>query len=448
MMDGSTPQSGLARSSPDAFRGVDGSGETRQTIFAHSSGRPPAAIAVIRISGPRAFDAGRQLAQDLPAPRNAALRSLRDSEGQALDEALILTFAAPASSTGENVVELHCHGGRAVVAAVLAELGTITGLREAEPGEFTRRAFENGRIDLTEAEGLADLLEAETESQRRAALSAARGGIRHQVEAWRARVIDLSARAEAAIDYVGDEDETMVDEASLQRDMEALGAELEEWLSRPRVERLKNGIKVVLAGPPNAGKSSLLNALAEEERAIVTNIPGTTRDVIEVPVGVGGIPFLFVDTAGIRASDNAVERIGIGRAEEEAAAADVLLWLGDAHAAPQHKRMIRISAKADLGGGQIGGLAVSALTGSGLDELRLRLLGIAKALLPSDPLSLNARQADLLQKARDSMLRQSADVLMMAEDLRQARSALDAITGRESVHEMLDSLFGRFCLGK
>ena len=317
------------------------------TIFALSSGRPPAAISVIRVSGPHAHRAGVLLAGDLPGARQAAVRELRDpGSGELLDEALMLRFDAPASSTGEDVVELHCHGGRAVVEAVLAALGRIDGLRQAQPGEFTRRAFENGRIDLTEAEGLADLIEAETESQRRAALLMAEGGLSKQITPWQGRLLELSARAEAAIDYV-DEDSVDAD-PKLSGECGALAKELAQWLGRPRSDPLRDGLLIVLAGPPNSGKSSLLNALVGYERAIVTDLPGTTRDHIEVAAALGGVPVRLTDTAGLRDSDEPVERIGVERARRLVELADVLVWLGEPGRAPDHPRLIRVHSRADL----------------------------------------------------------------------------------------------------
>jgi len=272
------------------------------TIFALSSGRPPAAIAVIRISGPQAHLAGERLCGSLPEPRTAAVREVRHPEtGELLDEALVLRFDAPASSTGEDVIELHGHGGRAVVDSLLRALVGVEGLRQAAPGEFTRRAFENGRIDLTEAEGLADLIEAETESQRKAALALAEGGLRKQITIWQERLLALSAQAERAIDY--DDDDEGVDPALL-RDCADLAGELRQWLERPRVEPLKDGVLVVVAGPPNAGKSSLINAIVGEERTIVTDMPGTTRDHIEVPLSLGGVPIRLTDTAGLRETED------------------------------------------------------------------------------------------------------------------------------------------------
>jgi tRNA modification GTPase len=422
------------------------------TIFALSSGRPPAAVSIIRISGPSAHAAARSIAGELPDHRLVALRELRDPRsGELLDEALILRFDAPASSTGEDVVEFQCHGGRAVVDAVLGVLASCEGLRVAEPGEFTRRAFENGRIDLTEAEGLADLIEAETETQRKAALALAEGGLRKQVAAWQEQLLGLSAQAERAIDY--DEDDSEIDPA-LQRACGELAEELEAWLRRPRMERLKDGVRVVVAGPPNAGKSSLVNALAGEERAIVTDVPGTTRDHIEVPLSFGGIPILLTDTAGLRDSSDPVEAIGVARAATLVQGADVLVWLGDAAQAPaDHGRVIHVHAKADLSPQSAGEstLAVSSVTGQGLIELINEIDKSARSVLPGEgAVSLNRRQANLLNDAAAALTRAGAnqEVVLLAEDLRCARGAFDRITGRSGVEDVLDALFSRFCLGK
>jgi len=420
------------------------------TIYALSSGRPPAAISVIRINGPLAHASAQRIAGTLPEARTAAVRELRHpASGDLLDEALVLRFDGPASSTGENIVEFQCHGGRAVVDALLAALGGLEGLREAQPGEFTRRAFENGRIDLTEAEGLADLIEAETESQRKAALALAEGGLRKQISVWQERVLGLSAQAERAIDY--DEDDEAVD-PSLARECAALADELEQWLERPRVERLKDGVLVVVAGPPNAGKSSLINAIVGEERAIVTDIPGTTRDHIEVPLSLGGVPIRLTDTAGLRDTDDVVEAIGVGRASKLVEMADVLVWLGDSGDAPEHARLICVHAKADLGGSApAGSISVSTVTSQGIDALLEQIETQARSVLPAeDALSLNRRQAQHVDDARGALTSAASanDLLLVAEDLRLARTAFDRLTGRAGVEDVLDALFGRFCLGK
>ena len=429
---------------------------TEDTIFALSSGRPPAAISVIRVTGPQAHEAGNAVAGELPEARSAAVRELRHpATRELLDEALVLRFDAPASSTGEDVVELHCHGGRAVVDAVIAALSGLDGLRPAEPGEFTRRAFENGRIDLTEAEGLADLIEAETESQRKAALATAEGGLRKQVERWQEALLALSARAERAIDYVDDDDNDHHDaeaKLALNRDCGALASELQEWLARPRAEPLKDGVRVVVAGPPNAGKSSLLNAIAGQERAIVTDVPGTTRDHIEVPLALAGIPVLLTDTAGLRETGDAVEAIGVSRAAALVEAADVLLWLGEPEETPAHPRAIKVHAKADVRApAPRGSVAVSALTGEGLKTLLEEVATVARSLLPSeDAIALNRRQARHIGEAAAALAAAAGtqDLVIAADELRQARSAFDRLTGRAGVEDVLDALFSRFCLGK
>ena len=421
------------------------------TIFALSSGRPPAAVSVIRVSGPHAHGAGRSIAGHLPPPRMAAVRELRDpASAELLDEALVIRFDGPGSSTGEDIVEFQCHGGRAVVDALLGALTSCDGLRLAEPGEFTRRAFENGRIDLTEAEGLADLIEAETQSQRKAALALAEGGLRKQVGVWLDQLLALSAQAERAIDY--DEDDAEVDPA-LVRGCAMLAEELRSWLDRPRVERLKDGVRVVIAGPPNAGKSSLVNALAGEERAIVTAIPGTTRDHIEVPLSLGGIPIVLTDTAGLREASDEVEAIGVSRAAKLIESAEVIVWLGepeDAPAAPVP--LIRVHSKADLGGPlPAETLAVSTVTGQGLVELVRRIGDAAQSILPPEgAVSLNRRQAEQLDEAARTLAdaERTRDLVLVAESLRVARAAFDRLTGRAGVEDVLDALFSRFCLGK
>ena len=424
------------------------------TIYALSSGRPPAAVSVIRVSGPQAHNAGRQIAGSLPDARQAAVRTLRDAEGGVLDDALVIRFDEPASATGENIVEFQCHGGRAVVDAVLSALGQVEGLRLAQPGEFTRRAFENGRIDLTEAEGLADLIEAETETQRKAALAMAEGGLRRQVEQWQSELLSLSARAEAAIDYVDEDDVGPGTASEILKDAATLASELSSWLERPRAEPLKDGVRVVVAGPPNAGKSSLINAIAGQERAIVTDVPGTTRDHIEVPLSLAGIPILLTDTAGLRETDELVERIGVNRARSLAEGADVLVWLGEPADAPPHPRLVQVHPRSDLPEQSTApsqSLPVSSLTGKGLKELLERVAEFANSVLPAeDAIALNRRQAAHLVEALAELKRaqQAQDVVLTAEHLRSARMAFDRLTGRAGMDDVLDALFRRFCLGK
>jgi tRNA modification GTPase len=418
------------------------------TIYALSSGSPPAAIAVVRISGGRADAALRALTGRRPEARRATLVELR-SGGELLDRALAIRFPGPHSATGDDIVELHLHGGRAVVAAVQAALEGMAGLRRAEPGEFTRRAFDNGRIDLSEAEGLADLLEAETEGQRRAALALAGGGLARQVADWQDRLLGLAAEVEAALDF-SDEDDVMPLAVDFGLRLGALREELSRWLARPPAERLKEGIRIVVLGPPNAGKSSLINALAQRDAAITSALPGTTRDLIEVPVSLGGMPFLLIDTAGLRDGADEIEAIGIDRARATAAAADILLWLGPAGQAPDGA--ILVHPKADLGGPRGDAeVSLSTVTGAGLDVLVAILLARAASLLPVErDVALNARHRAALAEAERALDEVSAlpDLLLVAEGLRRARITLDRITGRAGVEDMLDALFGRFCIGK
>lgn len=421
------------------------------TIFALSSGNPPAAIGVVRISGPDADDALQNLTSDtLPPPRKAVLRTLRWN-GQILDSALVLRFPAPKSATGEDLVELHLHGGRAVVAAVLAALGAQPGLRVAEPGEFTRRAFENGRIDLAQAEGLSDLLRAETEQQRRAAMMLAEGGLTRIVDDLRQALLHASARVEAAIDFDDEDDvQPWPERATVLND---LAARVDTHLANPPAERLHDGLRVAVAGPPNAGKSTLINVLSARDASIVSPIAGTTRDVIEVPVRVRGLPLILIDTAGLRdETGDTIEAIGIDRAARVIDVADIVIWLGDPAEAPPRANVIAIRAKADLHLDQADDrLSISAMAGQGIDALLDRIGDVAGTLLPApDALALNQRQrsclADLTREARAAAT--TDDLLIAAEHLRHARQALDRLTGKAGVEDMLDALFGTFCIGK
>lgn len=429
------------------------------TIFALSSGPPPAGIAVIRISGPQAGPALNALAGKLPTPRRATLATLADPvDGSHLDRTMVLWLPGPGTATGEDSAELHLHGGRAVVAAVEAALERLPGLRRAQAGEFTRRAFANGRIDLAEAEGLADLLSAETELQRRVALAMAEGVLSREVEAWRNELLRISARLEAALDF-SDEDDVGDGEAALPTGFAgeclALAGQLDVWLLRPRAEPLKEGFRVVLAGPPNAGKSTLFNALVEQEAAITAAEPGTTRDVLTFAASLDGVPFTFVDTAGLRDEGaGEIERIGIARARAAAEKADLILWLGPEGEGPKGRILWEVSARADDPGATRksgGALAVSARTGEGVADLRTALVAHARRALPAPgDAALNQRQHDRLREVAEA-LRLAAverDGLLAAENLRLARRALDALVGRTGTEDMLDALFGRFCIGK
>lgn len=421
------------------------------TIFALSSGSPPAGIAVVRISGPRAGEALRALAGRLPTPRRASARRLRDpADGALLDSALVLWMPGPGTATGEDIAELHLHGGRAVVAAVERVLEQLPGLRRAEAGEFTRRAFANGRIDLAEAEGLADLLSAETELQRRSALAMASGELSRAVEDWRVRVLTLSAQVEASLDFADDDDLAELPTA-FSGDCRILAEELEKWLGRPRAEVLRDGFRVVIAGPPNAGKSTLFNVLVESEAAIATPIPGTTRDVLTRPIALDGIPFVFSDTAGQRDdSDDPVERIGIERALAASDAADLVLWLGKADGRPDGAWQIapQCDHRVPIAGSRH---AISAVTGEGIDLLRADLIATARAAMPAPgEVALGQRQHRLLGECRNAVAETAkcSDPLLAAEHLRLARVALDRLVGRSGTEDMLDTLFGRFCIGK
>jgi tRNA modification GTPase len=420
------------------------------TIFALSSGNPPAAIGVVRVSGPAADAALAALAQgELPAPRKASLKTLRH-DGRTLDTALIIRFPGPTSATGEDLVELHLHGGRATVAAVCDALAKMPGLRPAEPGEFTRRAFENGRIDLAQAEGLSDLLRAETESQRRAAMNMAEGGLSRLVEALRIDLLEASARVEAAIDFDDEGDVQPWPEQHMV--LQALANQVARHLANPPAERLHNGIRVAVAGPPNAGKSSLINYIADRDAAIVSSIAGTTRDIIEIPLHIRGVPFILIDTAGLRdETEDSIEAIGIARAESVTAVADIVLWLGDPSNRPVRPHVVLVRTKADLDPRGDDRLAVSSKTGAGMDALLDQIEIASRALLPApDTLAVNQRQRTCLADVEQelTMAINTRDLLVVAEHLRHARSGLNRLTGRAGVEDMLDALFGTFCIGK
>ncbi|MBB5711134.1 tRNA uridine-5-carboxymethylaminomethyl(34) synthesis GTPase MnmE [Sphingomonas xinjiangensis] len=427
------------------------------TIFALSSGALPAGIAVVRLSGPGAFVAVQRIVGTVPAPRMASLRALRDPvDGALLDRALVLCFPGPNSATGEDLAELHLHGGRAVVRAVEAVLAAMPGLRLAEAGEFTRRALANGRLDLSEAEGLGDLLMAETETQRRMALRSAEGAVRRQVDGWTDRLLRLAAQIEAMLDH-GDEDDVVGEADSLEmlrKGAAMLGREIGAAAAQPPVERLRDGLRVVLAGPPNAGKSTLLNAMLGRDAAITSPIAGTTRDRVEAPVMRNGIAYLLTDTAGLTAApSDVIEEIGIARAQDAIGAADILLWMGD-DAPPPHPARLWLHPRADVSDRPAASgkdVTLSATTGEGMQALWDRLGTLATALLPPvDMIALNQRQRELCERAATSLADAAAqtDPLLFAEDLRAAQRAFDAISGRAGVEDMMDALFSRFCIGK
>ena len=424
------------------------------TIYALSSGRPPSAIAVLRVSGPQAGPAVEALAGHIPSPRRAALAEIRHpNTHELLDSALLLWMPGPSSVTGEDIAELHLHGGRAVVDAVQDALAGLPGLRPAVPGEFTRRAFDNGRIDLNEAEGLADLLLAETQSQRRQAQSAAAGELSARLATWRQTLLDLSARAEAMIDF---SDEGEVSDAGLEglrRDAAGLADSLDAMLVSAPAERLRDGVRVVIAGPTNSGKSSLFNRLVERDAAIASPIAGTTRDLIEAPVAIGGVPFLFVDTAGLRQSSDPIESEGVERAAAAVEGADIVLWLGEVDGAPQREEVILVHSRSDIRPGQAlpRQIAVSAKTGANIAGLIGEITCRALALLPPEGSTVvNRRQRTGIAEMASSLhyLSRSDGLIIVAEHLRVALRVCDALTGRAGVENMLDALFARFCLGK
>jgi tRNA modification GTPase len=434
-----------------------------QTIFALSSGRPPSAIAIVRVSGPAARIALQSLAGKIPTPRVATRALLRDAGGQPIDDSVVLYFPGPASTTGEDVAEFHVHGGRAVLASLFAALSAIQKLRAAEPGEFTRRAFENGKLDLTEAEGLDDLIHADTDRQRRQALRQLKGLLGEKARDWRTQIIEASALIEAGIDFSDDGDvPTELIAPALTR-IKALLAEITEVLAAEgRSERLRDGLVVAIAGPPNVGKSTLMNQLARREVAIVSPHAGTTRDIIEVQLDLDGYPVTVIDTAGIRETDDPVEQEGVRRARARAAEADLVLWLTDVDGAkPAEASDVPtwiVRNKIDLvpvsrrSGDQM--FAISARRGDGLAELMSALVGCAQEFFGSSEAGLigRQRQRDLLQQAAAS-LRRGIDVIgtgeeLAAEDLRSAAYALGRLLGQVDVEDILDVIFREFCIGK
>lgn len=407
-----------------------------QTIFALSSGRPPSAIAIVRVSGPKAGAALRNLAGKIPAPRMATRMLLRDATGEDLDDAITLWFPGPASATGEDVAELHVHGGRAVLASLLASLSAMDHLRAAEPGEFTRRAFENGKLDLTEAEGLDDLIHADTDRQRRQALRQLTGMLGDRARGWRAAIIEASALIEAGIDFSDEGDVPAELIAPARAKVVALLAEIKDVLAaRGHAERLRDGLVVAIAGPPNVGKSTLMNQLARREVAIVSPHAGTTRDVIEVQLDLDGYPVTVIDTAGIRETDDPVEQEGVRRATARAAEADLVLWLADVdggnvgHQGEAPVWLVR--NKIDLGG--VGGgqgaareIRISAARGDGLSDLVGALVGFAQDFFGSTEggLITRERQRSLLGDTAAALERSLVAIgqgeELAAEDLRAA----------------------------
>lgn len=428
------------------------------TIFAQATARGKAGVAVVRISGDRAWDAVGALGCRLPPPRRAALRRLRDAAGEILDEALVLLFEKDHSFTGERVAELQLHGSVATVAAVLRALGAMEGLRLAGPGEFTRRALENERMDLAQVEGLADLIDAETEAQRRQALRILSGALGGKAESWRMRLIRAAALLEATIDFA-DEDVPVDVTPEVLGIFDGLIAELEaEARGALAAERIREGFEVAIVGAPNAGKSTLLNALAGRDAAITSEVAGTTRDVIEVRMDLAGLPVTILDTAGLRATEDAVESIGVERAITRAKAADLRVFLLGGEGVPLGldplEDDIVVQGKADIAeGGKKD--AVSGKTGQGIAELIRR---IADVLEPRAARAVTAtrerhRQAILraltaMESARNEVRGGTAHVEIAAEELRAAMRALDSLVGRVDVENLLDEIFASFCIGK
>ncbi len=438
------------------------------TVFALSSGTGRTALAVVRVSGPAAGIALDRIAAPRPKPRFAAFRKLRHPDtGEEFDHALVLWFPGPGSETGEDLCEFQVHGGRAVLAATFAALSAIPGCRPAGPGEFARRAFENGKLDLTTAEGIVDLIDAETDAQRRQALRQASGTLAQLYEGWRGRLIEAQALLAAAIDF---SDEPDVEAAAAARGLETaarLTTEIGAHLSDGRRgEIVREGFRIVLAGPPNVGKSSLMNALAQRDVAIVAVGSGTTRDVLEVRLDLGGYMAIVADTAGLREASGAIEREGIRRAMSRADEADLILWVADASDPLIHapalarrpdQRVLRILNKIDLGDHTVTStddFAISARTGAGIPDLVTALGEMVRQTAegseaPALTQLRHRQQIEICLSALDEVPRAAEiEPELAAEQLRLAADALGRITGRIDPEDVLDRVFARFCIGK
>jgi len=425
------------------------------TIFALATAQGKAGVAVVRVSGPAAFDACLSIAGAVPDMRQSSLRRLKAADGTHLDEALVLTFPAGQSFTGENVVEFQLHGSIAVVRAVLSELGRLEGLRLAEPGEFTRRALENERLDLAQIEGLADLIEAEIEAQRRLALRVLEGKLGDKAEGWRRDLIRAAALIEATIDFADEE----VPENVFPEVLELLSkveTQLKEEAEGAKVaERIREGFEIAIVGAPNAGKSTLLNMLAGREAAITSEYAGTTRDVIEVRMDLNGLPVTLLDTAGLRETDDPVEGIGIDRAIQRAGQADLRVFLLSDEPLPMSPEPedIVLRGKADVFIGE--GPGVSGKTGEGVSELvqsistilSQRALGVKTAIRERHRSAIE-QGLSRIYDARQSIARGSEFSDIAAEDLRSVVRSLDSLVGRVDVEHLLDEIFSSFCLGK
>jgi tRNA modification GTPase len=421
------------------------------TIFALASAPGRAGVAVIRVSGPDADLACRTLAGRLPPFRRASLCRLRDQLGDVLDEALVLRFAGVSSFTGEPVVEFHCHGSRAVIAAVLQALAAVDGLRPAEAGEFTRRALENDRLDLSQVEGLADLIDAETEAQRRQAMRALGGAMAKRVESWRQRLLRAAALVEATIDFA-DEDIPMDVWPEVLGLLDGLIEEFQQEVAGAiAAERVREGFEVAIIGPPNVGKSTLLNRLAGREAAITSSIAGTTRDIVEVRMEVAGQAVTFVDTAGLRESQDEIEAEGIRRARQRAQEADLRIVMGGGGDLVREGDLV-LHPKADLGGHQEG-IPISGLTGEGVDVLLRHLADRLFERWPESGVATRNRHAAALQRGEAALVAARDEVETGASELvaahvGEALRAVESVTGRVGVEDLLGEIFASFCIGK